>query len=132
MRHFDNTALWLVGSWDSVNQFNHTSLVGIVTPTDRPQSVRNRCVIEVFGGVFVLSRCFLDFCGCRGFCHRTESGLFLFLLVGLFLYFNIFVSVTDGGPYVPTNLIRFYGRHKLIRYCFENIKINHVSSRLKL
>ena len=24
-------------------------------------SVHNRCVIEVFGGVFVLSRCFLDF-----------------------------------------------------------------------
>ena len=33
----------------------------LVTPTDRPKSVRNRCVIEVFGGVFVLSRCFLDF-----------------------------------------------------------------------
>ena len=30
-------------------------------PTDRPKSVRNRCVIEGFGGVFVLSRCFLDF-----------------------------------------------------------------------
>ena len=35
--------------------------MGIVTPTDRPKSVRNRCVIEDFGGVFVLSRCFLDF-----------------------------------------------------------------------
>ena len=35
--------------------------MAIVTPTDRPKSVRNRCVIEVFGGVFVLSRCFLDF-----------------------------------------------------------------------
>ena len=33
----------------------------IVTPTDRRNSVCNRCVIEVFGGVFVLSRCFLDF-----------------------------------------------------------------------
>ena len=31
-------------------------------PTDRPiKSVRNRCVIEVFGGVFVLWHCFLDF-----------------------------------------------------------------------
>ena len=36
------------------------SWVAIVTPTDRPKSVRNRCVIEVFGGVFVLSRRFLD------------------------------------------------------------------------
>ena len=35
--------------------------MAIVTSTDRPKSVRNRCVIEVFGGVFVLSRCFLDF-----------------------------------------------------------------------
>ena len=32
-----------------------------VTPTDRPKSVRHRCVIEDFGGVFMLSRCFLDF-----------------------------------------------------------------------
>ena len=32
-----------------------------VTPTDCPSSVHNRCVIEGFGGAFVLSRCFLDF-----------------------------------------------------------------------
>ena len=52
-----------------------------VAPTDRLKSVRNSCVIKVFGGVFMLSRCFLDcFCGCRVFCHRTESDLFLFLL----------------------------------------------------
>ena len=31
-----------------------------VTPTDRPKSVRNSCVIKVFGGVFMLSRWFLD------------------------------------------------------------------------
>ena len=38
-------------------------MVAVVTPTDRPKSVRNRCVIEVFGGVllFFLPRCFLDF-----------------------------------------------------------------------
>ena len=35
--------------------------MAIVTPTDSPKSARNRRVIEVFGGVFVLSRCFLDF-----------------------------------------------------------------------
>ena len=39
---------------------NHTSWVTAVTPTDRPKSVRNSCVIKVFGGVFMLSRCFLD------------------------------------------------------------------------
>ena len=35
--------------------------MAFVTPADCPKSVRNRCVFEVFGGVFVLSRCFLDF-----------------------------------------------------------------------
>ena len=44
-----------------VNRFNHTSGVTVVTPTDLPKSVRNRCVIKVFGGVFMLSRCFLNF-----------------------------------------------------------------------
>ena len=35
--------------------------MAVVTLTGRPKSVRNRCIIEVFGGVFVLSRCPLDF-----------------------------------------------------------------------
>ena len=34
--------------------------MAIVTPTDRPKSVRNRCVIDVFDGVFVFSCYFLD------------------------------------------------------------------------
>ena len=51
---------WWEG-WDPVKRFNHTRRVAVVTPTDRPKSVRNGCVIEVFGGFFVLSRCFLDF-----------------------------------------------------------------------
>ena len=40
---------------------NHSSWVAVVTPTDHPKSIRNRCLIEVFDGVFVLSYCFLDF-----------------------------------------------------------------------
>ena len=47
--------------WDPVNLFEHTSWVAVVTKTDRPKSVRNRCVIEVFDDVIVLSSCFLDF-----------------------------------------------------------------------
>ena len=39
----------------------HTSWEVVVTLTDRPKSVRNRCVIEDFGGVFVLPCCFSDF-----------------------------------------------------------------------
>ena len=34
--------------------------VTAVTPIDRPKSVRNSCVIKVLGGVFMLSRRFLD------------------------------------------------------------------------
>ena len=33
---------------------NHTSWVAEVTLTDRPKSVRNRCLIELFGALFVL------------------------------------------------------------------------------
>ena len=69
------------GNWDGwalVNQFNHTGLVDVVTQTDRPKSLRKRCVIEVFGGVFILSRCFLFFGGCRDFCHTTNSDLYPF------------------------------------------------------
>ena len=79
-----------------------TTPVGLlVTPTDRPKSVRNRCVIEFFGGVsvccplvfefsvgiggFVIGlgqiSFFFSFCWCRGFCHMTESDLFLFLSI---------------------------------------------------
>ena len=63
-----------------VNQVNHTSWMAVVTPTDRPKSVRNRCVIELFCGVVcVVTLPFLHFCWRMGFCHRTESDLFLFI-----------------------------------------------------
>ena len=35
--------------------------MAVVTPTDRPKSVHNLCVMDVFAGVFVLSYCFLNF-----------------------------------------------------------------------
>ena len=52
-----------------------------VTPTDRPKSVRNRCVIKVFGGGFMLSRCFLDFSQGVG-----ESVIGLSQISSFFLY----------------------------------------------
>ena len=48
----------LVGRLGPQNCFNHTSKVAIVTPNDRPKSVRNRYVIEVFGGFFVVTLLF--------------------------------------------------------------------------
>ena len=69
--------------WWARKPVNHTSWVALVTPTDRPKSVRNRCLIELFCGVVcVVTLPFWHFCWCRGFCHRTESDLFLFLLTG--------------------------------------------------
>ena len=44
--------LWLEGDLDLLNRFNHTSWVAFFTPTGRPKSVSNLCVIEVFGNVF--------------------------------------------------------------------------------
>ena len=70
------------GKVGSVNQVNHTSWVTVVTSTDRPKSFRNRYVIELFCGVGCVSLSFWHFCWCGGFCHRTESDLFLFLITG--------------------------------------------------
>ena len=48
---FDYTAVAGSGKVGPVNQVNHTSWVAIVTPTDRPKSVHNRCEIKLFCGV---------------------------------------------------------------------------------
>ena len=77
---FDYTAVARIGKVGPVNQVNHTSWVAVATPTDRPKSVRNRCVIELFCAVdCVVTLPFWHFCWCKGSCHRTESDLFLFL-----------------------------------------------------
>ena len=54
---FNYTAVAGSGKVGPVNQVNHTSWVDVVTPTDRPKSVRNRFVIELFVALFVLSLC---------------------------------------------------------------------------
>ena len=48
--------LRLVGRW-ARKPVNHTSWVALVTPTDRPKSVRNRCLIELFCGVVCVVTC---------------------------------------------------------------------------
>ena len=59
---FDYTAVAVSGKVGThQTRFNHTSWVTVVTPTDRPKSVLNGCLIEVLGDDFVLPRCFLDF-----------------------------------------------------------------------
>ena len=48
-----------VGRWTR-KQINHTSWVTVVTQTDRPKSVRNRCINLIFVELFVLSLCPFD------------------------------------------------------------------------
>ena len=48
---YDYTAVAGSGKVGPVTQVNHTSWVTVVTPTDRPKSVRSRCIIELFCGV---------------------------------------------------------------------------------
>ena len=48
---FDYTAVAGSGKVRPVHQVNHISSVAVGIPTDRPKSVRNRCVIERFCGV---------------------------------------------------------------------------------
>ena len=106
--------LRLVGRW-ARKPVNHTSWVAVVTPTDRPKSVRNRCLIELFCGVVcVVTLPFWHFCWCGGFCHRTESDLFLFLFLfrvppqkktplhHKFWYWLIHQSKTSKRIFVPT------------------------------
>ena len=70
-----------MGRW-ARKPVNHTSWVAVVTPIDRPKSVRNCCLIELFCGVVcVVTLPFWHFCWCRGFCHRTGSDLLLFVFI---------------------------------------------------
>ena len=48
-----------VGRW-ARKPVNHTSWVAVATPTDRPKSVHNRCLIELFVALFMFSLCLFD------------------------------------------------------------------------
>ena len=56
---FDYKAVAWSGKVGPVNQVNHTSWVAVGTTTDRPKSVRNRFVIELFCGVVCVVFLFL-------------------------------------------------------------------------
>ena len=65
---FKCVSFWLhgcCGEWEGgpVNQVNHTSWVAVVSPTHRPKSVRNCCLIELFCAVVcVVTLPFWHFC----------------------------------------------------------------------
>ena len=111
---FKCVSFWLhgvCGEWEGgpVNQVNHTSWVAVVTPTDRPKSVRNCCLIELFCGVVcIVTLPFWHFCWCRGFCHRAWSDLLLFVCkekswVKVCFIVQIAINVT-----LPEILVKFF------------------------
>ena len=57
---FDYMAVAVSGKVGPVNMVNTTSWVTVFTPTDSPKSVHNRCVIELFVALFLLSLCPFD------------------------------------------------------------------------
>ena len=77
-------SFWLHGCWGEWEGWvrkpvNHTSWLSVVTPTDRPKLVRNLCVIELFGDLFVLSRCPFDI--------SVGIGVFVLWLCQISFYF---------------------------------------------
>ena len=54
--------------------------MAIVTPTDRPVGPQSLCNRSFWWRFCVVTLLFGFFCWCRGFCHRNESDLFLYLL----------------------------------------------------
>ena len=100
------------GEWEGgpVNQVHHTSWVAVVTPTDRPKSVRNCCLIEFFCGVVCdVTLPFWTFSVGVGFCHRTGSDLLLFVFIRRFT-----VLFCDNDKF------RVFEFH--ISMCLSNIK----------
>ena len=62
---FKCVSFWLHGccrEWEGgpVNQISHNNWLAVVTPTDRPKSVRNCCLIELFFGVVCVVTCLFD------------------------------------------------------------------------
>ena len=89
--------------------------MAVVTPTDCPKLVRNRCVIEVFGGVFMMSIGWI-FCWCKGFHHRTESHLVphfaLIFMTNLrvsgfhfVIFLNFFFEIKPPSTLIRTRLL---------------------------
>ena len=104
-----------VGRW-ARKPVNHTSWVAVVTPTDRPKSVRNRCLIELFCGVVcVVALPFWHFCWCRGFCHRIGSDLLLFVLESGLYRRNLDFARVLWNAVVEDNYISYHIRNVLYK-----------------
>ena len=87
----DYTAVAASGKVGPVKPVNHTGWVALVTPTDRPKSVRNRCLIELFCGVVCVVTCPSDI--------SVGVGAFV---IGLGQISSFLSSCSAHGSYSPS------------------------------
>ena len=102
-------------AWVPADRFNHLSWIAVITPTGHPKWVRNRCIIEVFRGVFVLSLWFL-FNSVRVRAFIIELGQFLFSsLISFFAVFFLIVNIYITGALCHTQsgstILQTHGSH---------------------
>ena len=77
-----------MGRLGTLNRFNHTNLMTVVTPTDRPESVRNRCLIEVLVAFLCCPLVFQIFVGIRFYVIALSQISFL-LFLSIYIHFFI-------------------------------------------
>ena len=121
---FDYTAFVVSGKVGTLQtRFNYTSWITVVTLTDRPKSVRNRCTCNrsFWWRFYVFATLFGFFCRCRGFCHRTESDLILFLLKANF--YAKFEENLRTSTYQTLHDFYHIFYHFIIYYDYVNLNI---------
>ena len=119
----DYTAVAMTGNVGPVNPVNHTSWITVVTPSYRPRSVCNRCVIELFGDVLVLSCCPFDISvSIRAFVIGLSqiSSFFLYIKTAFNRYSPLSYYVRHPG------FIRNWNLLSSARLC-----LHHISSLLR-
>ena len=97
---FKRVSFWLHGC---CGEREGLSWVAVVTPTDRPKSVRSRCVIKLFCGVVcVVTLPFLHFCWCRAFVIGLSQIYSFFSCIQNLLVFLDFLTFKEKKSF--TNL----------------------------
>ena len=88
------------------------SWVAVVTPTDRPKSVRNRCIIDIFVALFVLSLYPFD--------NFVGIGNFVVALSQISSFFSLHSQIQVGPTgrvwYGPSGLLQ---HHRYVDYRLE-------------
>ena len=124
---FKCVSFWLqdcCGNWEGWTRksVNHTSWMAVVTPTDRPKSVHNRCVIELF-----LWRC-LSLCT---FDISAGVGAFVILLsqISSFFsswyftkWFSCYLQILNTQKISITKLERILYKQKNACLCKKRLK----------